>query len=157
VADITIRESETIYPYHKDFQSRDRTGAITDGAGRLAHTLNSIPIVITSTGRAAFQISRSRPENDILVFSHDTAVLRRVCMGWGLVPIGVIPPEPDIAKLIEMLIEASLQSGLVNESDVVTIVHGFMTGISGTTNSIQVLYVRDYLTRNAELALAAVK
>ena len=82
VADVTIRESEKIYPYHKDFQSQDRTGAIADSAGRLNQTLNSIPIVVTSTGRAAFQISRSRPDRDILVFSHDEAVLRKVCMGW---------------------------------------------------------------------------
>ncbi|MFQ6026159.1 MAG: pyruvate kinase [Dehalococcoidia bacterium] len=157
VADITIRESEKIYPYHKDFGSEDRTGAIADGAGRLARTLNSIPIVVTSTGRAAFGISRTRPDKDILVFSHDAAVLRKVCMGWGLVPIGVIPPEPDIAKLVAMLIDESMVSGLVDESAVVTIVHGFMTGISGTTNTIQVLYVRDYLARSAELSLASVK
>ena len=71
-------------------------------------------------------------------------------MGWGLVPTGVIPPEPDIAKLVALLIDESRASGLVDESDVVTIVHGFLTGISGTTNTIQVLYVRDYLARSNE-------
>jgi pyruvate kinase len=63
--------------------------------------------------------------------------------------VGVIPPEPDIAKLVSMLIKESLNTGLVSETDVVTIVHGFMTGVSGTTNTVQVLQVKDYLARSA--------
>jgi pyruvate kinase len=105
--------------------------------------------VVTSTGRAAFEISRFRPESDMLVFSHEEAVLRRLCLGWGLCPVGVIPPERDIAKLVAILIQESLATGLVSTTDVVTIVHGFLTGVSGTTNTLQVLDVQDYLARSS--------
>jgi pyruvate kinase len=149
VADVTIREAEKIYPYYKTLSSWDRTQAIAAAAANLARTLNSKPIVITSTGRAAFELSRFRPENDIIVFSHDESVLRKLALAWGVVPVGVIPPEPDVAKLVSMLIKESLNTGLVLESDVVTIVHGFMTGVSGTTNTVQVLQVKDYLARSA--------
>ncbi len=148
VADITIREAETIYPFHKDFRTHDRTQAIALGASRLVHELHSKPIVVTSTGRAAFEVSRYRPEGDIIVFAHDEETLRKLCMGWGLQPSGVIPPEQDIAKLVSMLIGGSLSTGLVTESDVVTIVHGYLTGVSGTTNTIQVLDVQEYLSRS---------
>ena len=50
VADTTIRESEKIYPYYKDFRSRDRTQAMAAGASRLVRELSSKPIVVTSTG-----------------------------------------------------------------------------------------------------------
>jgi len=36
----------------------------------------------------------------------------------------------------------------VTDSDIVTIIHGFMTGVSGTTNTVQVLDVKDYLARS---------
>ena len=155
VADITIREAEKIYPYYKDFRSRDRTQAIAAGASRLARELHSKPIVVTSTGRAANEVSRYRPEGDIIVFAHEEATLRRLSLGWGLQPSGVIPPEQDISKLVAMLISRALQTGLVTESDVVTIVHGNLTGVSGTTNTIQVLDVQEYLSRYAELVEAA--
>ena len=62
----------------------------------------------------------------------------------------MLPPEQDIAKLVGLIINECLSSGLVTESDVVTIVHGFLIGVSGTTNTIQVLDVKDYLDRSSE-------
>ena len=123
------------------------------GAGKLVQALHAKPIVITSTGRAAIEVSRSRPESDILVFSHSEAVLRQMALGWGLFPVGVVPPEQDIAKLINLIITESLSRGLITESDVVTIVHGFLTGVSGTTNTIQVLDMKEYLNSAPPVAV----
>ncbi|PKB83063.1 MAG: pyruvate kinase [SAR202 cluster bacterium Io17-Chloro-G9] len=145
MADATIQEAESIYPYHKDLDSQGRTQAIAGAAGRLVRSLGSKPIVITSTGRAAFEVSRYRPDQDIIVFSHEEAVLRKAALGWGLCPVGVIPPESDVAKLVALLIKDSLKSKLVSRHDSVTIVHGFLPGVSGTTNTIQVLDLPEYL------------
>jgi len=145
VADATIRETEKIYPYHKDLVPRGRTQAIASAAGRMVRSLGSKPIVITSTGRAAFEVSRYRPDQDVLVFSHDESVLRRLSIGWGLYPVGVVPAATDIAKLVSLLIQGALDSNLVTEDDVVTIVHGFLPGVSGTTNTIQVLDLKEFL------------
>jgi pyruvate kinase len=149
VAHTTIREAERVYPYHKDLHSSGRTQAVAAAAGQLVRNLHAKPIVVTSTGRAAFQVSRFRPESDILVFSHDVATLRRTSLGWGLFPVGLIPPDRDVANLVASLVKASLESGLVNETDVVTIVHGFLPGVSGTTNTIQILDIREYLDHTA--------
>ena len=145
VADITIREAEKIYPYYQDFSAQDRTQAVAASAVRLVKEIDSKPIVITSTGRAAFEVCRYRPERDILVFTHDKAVLRRLVLAWGVCPVGVLPPEQDIAKLVAMVVKESVATGLVSDTDVVTIVHGFMTGVSGTTNTIQVIDLKEYL------------
>lgn len=145
VAVRAINEAERIYPYHKELESRDRTQAIASSAARLARSLHAKPIVVTSTGRAAFEVSRFRPNADIIVFSHDPTVLRRLAMGWGLNPVGTLPPERDVAALVSSLVKASLDNQLIGENDVVTIVHGFLPGVSGTTNTIQVLDIREYL------------
>jgi len=156
VAESTIRSAESIYPYHQEHSPRNRTQAIALAAGQLVKSLNSKPIVITSTGRAAFEVSRVRPENGVLVFSHDEAVLQKMCLGWGLYPIGVVSPERDVATLVGTLINAALDSGMVQHDDVVTIVHGFLPGVSGTTNTIQVLDIGEYLSRSAARQTAAV-
>ena len=143
-ADITIQESEQIYPYHKPLPSHDRTQAIASAAASLVCALDSHVVVLTSTGRAAFEVSRYRPDNKILVISHDDAILRRVCIGWGLIPSEVIPPERDIPKLVARIVKTAIDSGLVTRHDILTIVHGFLTGVTGTTNTIQVLDLKEY-------------
>ena len=145
VSTITEAESEDMYPYYNDQGSRDRTQAITAAAAGLVRTLNSKPIVLTSTGRAALELARYRPASDILAFSHDPAVLRKLCLGWGIQPTGVIPVQRDVAELVYQVLQSALDLGAVSDDDVVTIVHGFLTGVSGTTNAVQVLSMQEYL------------
>ncbi len=150
MADATVKETETIYPYFSDLESRDRTQAITSAAARLVRSLGSKPVVVTSTGRAAFELARFRPDADVIAFSHDAAVLQKLCMGWGIRPGGVIPPQRDVAGLVASVIQAGLDGGTIEETDVVTIVHGFSPGVSGTTNAVQVLDMREYLAHDKE-------
>ena len=158
MADATVKETETIYPYFSDLGSRDRTQAITSAAARLVRSLGSKPVVVTSTGRAAFELARFRPDADIVAFSHDAAVLQKLCMGWGIRPGGVIPPQRDVAGLVASVIQSGLDGGTIDETDVVTIVHGFSPGVSGTTNAVQVLDMREYLAHvNEERAGATQK
>ena len=145
VSTINEAESEDQYPYFKNMGSRDRTQAITSAAAGLVRTLDSKPIVLTSTGRAALELARFRPANDILAFSHDPTVLRKLCLGWGIQPTGVIPVQRDVAELVYQVVQSALDLGAVSEHDVVTIVHGFLTGVSGTTNAVQVLSIGEYL------------
>ena len=48
------------------------------------------------------------------------------------------------------VIQAGLAGGTIEETDVVTIVHGFSPGVSGTTNAVQVLDMREYLAHVQE-------
>ena len=145
VADVTIREAETIYDYNQEFSWADRTQAIAASASKLVSEINSKPIVITSTGRAAFELARFRQNADIIVFSHDESVLRKLALAWGVCPVGVLPAVPDIAQLVKQVGAAGIKSEMISDTDVVTIVHGFLTGVGGTTNTIQVLDLREYL------------
>ncbi len=151
VSTINEAESEDQYAYFKNMGSRDRTQAITSAAAGLVRVLGAKPIVLTSTGRAALELARFRPANDILAFSHDQTVLRKLCLGWGIQPTGVIPVQRDVAELVYQVIQSALDLGAVSERDVVTIVHGFLTGVSGTTNAVQVLSIQEYLENVAWL------
>ena len=53
--------------------------------------------------------------------------------------------QPDVAELVFQVLQSALDLGAVGENDVVTIVHGFLTGVSGTTNAVQVLSMQEYL------------
>ena len=155
VADVTVKEAEKIYPYYSDLGSRDRTQAITSAAARLVRSLNSKPVVVTSTGRAALELARFRPNANVLAFSHDAAVLQKLCLGWGIRPAGVIPPQKDVAELVASVIRSGLEGGVIEDTDVVTIVHGFLPGVSGTTNAVQVLDMREYKAHIKEERTAA--
>ena len=145
VADVTIKEAEKIYVYNQEFSWADRTQAKAAIASELVGEINSKPIVITSTGRAAFELARFRPNADIIVFSHDESVLRKLALAWGVCPVGVLPANPAIAELVQSVVTAGIESGMISTTDVVTIVHGFLTGVGGTTNTIQVLDLQEYL------------
>ena len=144
VSTINEAESEDMYPYFNNMGCgtdpghhlrRRRTGAHP----RLqAHCADQ-------HGQAALELARFRPSNDILAFSHDPAVLRKLCLGWGIQPTGVIPVLSDVAELVYQVLQSALDLGAVSEQDVVTIVHGFLTGVSGTTNAVQVLSMQEYI------------
>ena len=78
-------------------------------------------------------------------------------MGWGIQPGGVIPPQRDVAGLVASVIQAGLEGGTIETTDVVTIVHGFLPGVSGTTNAVQVLDMREYLADITEEQTVAAK
>ncbi len=141
----TILEAEKNYDYYREFPQLNQTQAVTFAASQLTESLDAQPVVITSSGRAAYEMARFRPQNDILVFSHDEKVQPQVCMAWGLAPKGIIPNEQDVTKLVGLLVDASLATGLVTEDDTVVLVYGFLPGVTGTTNTIQVLNIREYL------------
>jgi pyruvate kinase len=67
-------------------------------------------------------------------------------MGWGIRPGGVILPQQDIASLVASVVKEGLKNKVISEDDVVTIVHGFLPGVSGTTNAVQVLDMKEYLS-----------
>ena len=145
IFDATVVETEKIYPFFSELDSNDRTQAITSAAARLVRSLKTKPVVVTSTGRAAFQLSRFRPNSDILAFCHEDTIHQKLAMGWGIRPGGVIPADQDVAKMVESVIQEGRKGGTILDDDVVTIVHGFLPGVSGTTNAVQVLDVREYL------------
>ena len=80
-----------------------------------------------------------------------TAQLQRTTV-QGTEGAGVVPAPTDFDA------PASISDGgTIEETDVVTIVHGFSPGVSGTTNAVQVLDMREYLAHVNEGRATAAK
>ncbi|MFL2644953.1 MAG: pyruvate kinase, partial [Dehalococcoidia bacterium] len=145
VAARTISKSEAIYPYYQDLSEDDRTQAIASGAARLVRSLGAKPVVVTNSGASARQVSRFRPDSEIIVLTHNKEVLNRLALLWGCTAVGVVPAERDSNKLVASIVDILRSSGNISDQDLVTIVYGLMTGVTGTTNAMQVLDMKEYL------------
>ena len=146
VAARTILKAEEIYPYYQDLSEDTRTQAIASGAARLVKSLGAKPVVVTNSGASARQVSRFRPDSEIAVITHDKAMLDRIALLWGCTAVGVVPAERDSSKLVSSIVETLINSETITDQDLVTIVYGLMTGVTGTTNAIQVLDMKEYLS-----------
>jgi pyruvate kinase len=146
VAARTIEKSEEIYPYYQDLSENDRTQAIASGAARIVRSLGAKPVVVTNSGASARQISRFRPDSEIIVLTHHKEVLNRLAILWGCTAVGVVPVERDSNKLVASIVDTLRSSGKISDKDLITIVYGLMTGVTGTTNAMQVLDMQEYLS-----------
>ena len=146
VAARTILKAEEIYRYYQDLSEDTRTQAIASGAARLVKSLGAKPVVVTNSGASARQVSRFRPDSEIAVITHDKAMLDRIALLWGCTAVGVVPAERDSSKLVSSIVETLINSETITDQDLVTIVYGLMTGVTGTTNAIQVLDMKEYLS-----------
>ena len=145
VAARAILKAEEIYPYYQDLSEDTRTQAIASGAARLVKSLGAKPVVVTNSGASARQVSRFRPDSEIAVLTHDETMLDRLALLWGCTAVGVVPAERDSSKLVSSIVETLINSNTITDQDLVTIVYGLMTGVTGTTNAIQVLDMKEYL------------
>ena len=113
---------------------------------RIVRSLGAKPVVVTNSGASARQISRFRPDSEIIVLTHHKEVLNRLAILWGCTAVGVVPVERDSNKLVASIVDTLRSSGKISDKDLITIVYGLMTGVTGTTNAMQVLDMQEYLS-----------
>lgn len=97
-------------------------------------------ICATQSGATARMVSRYRPQVPILAMTPHEQVVRQLALVWGVFPI-LVPATHDIDDMLDVSIEAALQTGLVCRGDVVAISAGVMTDVPGSTNLLQVYRV----------------
>ncbi len=116
----------------------DVTDAISHATCTTAYDLNAKAIVtVTKSGRTAREISRYRPDCDIIGCTMEERVSRQINMSWGVTPL-VIPEEKDTFELFAHSVEEAKKRGYLDSRDTVVITSGVPIGTSGTTNMIKV-------------------
>lgn len=116
----------------------DVTDAISHATCTTAYDLNAKAIVtVTKSGRTAREISRYRPDCDIIGCTMEERVSRQINMSWGVTPL-VIPEEKDTFELFAHSVEEAKKRGYLDSGDTVVITSGVPIGTSGTTNMIKV-------------------
>ncbi len=119
-------------------QGQTITDAIGESTVELACDLNAkLIITLTSSGYSARMVARHRPPVPILAVTVEERVRRRLALVWG-VQSACVPEQRDIERLVRDALRVALEQKLALPGDRVVITAGVPSGISGSTNMIQV-------------------
>jgi len=136
-----IKEIQTIYPYHKRYETED-SDAIALSVSNLSKSINPKAIVsFTSSGTTVKSIAKYRPNAKIIAVTHDRETSRKLKLVWGVENIIEIPKIKNVEKLIEKFKEIALNEKLLSKGDKVIVTMGSIVGKEGTTNMIRVLEI----------------
>jgi pyruvate kinase len=119
-------------------QGQTVTDAIGEGTVQLAMDLNArLIITLTSSGYSARMVARHRPHIPILAVTVEERVRRRLALVWGI-QSACVQEQHDIEHLVRDALRVALEQKLAMPGDRVVITAGVPTGISGSTNMVQV-------------------
>lgn len=119
-------------------QGQTITDAIGESTVALATDLTAkLIITLTSSGYSARMVSRHRPAIPILAVTVDERVRRRLALVWGIQSV-CIAEHHDIEQLVREALAAARNLNLAMPGERVVITAGVPTGISGSTNMVQV-------------------
>ena len=145
VMDKTIREAEKIYPYYRDYGNKEKTAtsAIAQAAVDLSENIKAKAIVaFTKSGRTARNVSKYRPECEILAITHDEKTLRRLSIVWGVNPYMVIESNENTDIMLKEFVKHAYKKDFKLEDTLITLV-GFVGGLTGSTSIIRIIRKED--------------
>jgi len=98
-------------------------------------------VALTESGLTPLLMSRIRSDMPIYAFTRHEATRRRVTLYRGVyaVPFDIASDQPQ--SLYPAIFERLLELGLVQTGDQVILTKGELSGVSGGTNSLQILQV----------------
>ena len=134
-AHVRIRQRNTGY--------FDRTNeAIAAAVMYTANHLHVKAIVaLTESGETALWMSRVRSDIPIYAFTRHEATLSRVTLYRGVYPVAYDEVESDTKAMYFGIFHQMLDLKLVKDGDLIILTKGALTGVVGSTNSMQILQV----------------
>lgn len=145
--------TEENIPYERNFfarqseHSKNITGAITNATVSTAYSLEANAIIVLSTsGKTAFSISRLRPGIPIITATPRTKVYHQLALNWGVFPIQSVMEE-SFEELLDSALTLSRETGIVKDGDLTVIAAGVPVGLAGTTNLIRIETIGDVIVR----------
>jgi pyruvate kinase len=99
-------------------------------------------VALTESGMTPLWMSRIRADIPIYAFTRHEATRHRVTLYRGVyaVPFDIVSTA-DTAALYNAIFDRLLELGLVDLNDLVILTKGELSGVSGGTNSLQILRV----------------
>ena len=144
--------TEHVLPYREILRRKRLEGdlSVTDAISYAccATALNlNIPAIISSTrtGYTAKMVAKYRPSASIIAATHSQKVYNKLSLVWGVYPI-IIKETSGTDELFAESIQCALQSGYIQNGDMVVITAGIPAG-SGATNMIKVHVVGNILVQ----------
>jgi pyruvate kinase len=99
-------------------------------------------VALTESGSTPMFMSRIRSDIPIYAFTRHEITRRRVTLYRGVYPVSFDVSSKDSNTLYASIFTLLLNVGLVDEGDLVILTKGELSGVSGGTNSLQILEVR---------------
>lgn len=152
IAEEYLREHDELPPGKMTLEvlrviERKRTvpAAISHVTSELAQILDSRLIVASTwSGYTARRVARERPSTPILAATPNRVTYNRLALVWGVTPI-LVQEFKTIDEMIDVVVETAVQSGMVQNSDLIVIIGGMPFGIGGHTNFLKVMRVGDVI------------
>ena len=101
-------------------------------------------ITATSSGYTAAAVSRFRPIAPIIAATESEYVMRKMSLYWGVYPLKIDKMQ-STDEIIEKTVSNALESGYIENGDLIVITAGVPVGISGSTNLLKVHIVSELL------------
>jgi pyruvate kinase len=98
-------------------------------------------IALTESGSTTLWMSRIRSDIPIYAFTPHEATSRRVNLYRGVYPVSFKIESTDVRLLYRDIFSTLLSNKLVEEGDLVIFTKGDLSGVSGSTNSMQIVEV----------------
>jgi len=100
-------------------------------------------IAMTESGSTTRWMSRIRSDIPIYAFTPHKATSRRVAMYRGVYPVSFAIGTTDVRRLYQDIFNTLLSNKLVEVGDLVIFTKGDLDGVSGSTNAMKVLAVKE--------------
>ena len=98
-------------------------------------------VALTESGSTTLWMSRIRSDIPIYAFTRQEATRRRVTLYRGVYPVAFDVVQTDPGAVYQTIFHMLLELHLVDEGDYIIVTKGERTGVSGGTNSMQILKV----------------
>jgi len=137
----TIKETETYYPWYREFvEIRDNRKAMAAAAVALSQRMGVSAIVtFTETGLTALMVARQRPEVRIIAVTSNEKTYRRLSVVWGVEPFLVDRKYQDSDKAILSFYKRAAKQKRINPDEPFIVTISRHSTKTGTTNVVQLV------------------
>jgi pyruvate kinase len=98
-------------------------------------------VALTESGETPLRMSRVRSDIPIYAFTRQEITRCRVCLYRGVYPVAYDVTDKDREVFYFSIFSLLLDLKLVSEGDLIIVTKGELAGVSGATNSMQILQV----------------
>lgn len=140
-------EYREIFTKQANAQQTSVTEAISQAVANSALDLNAKAIVTsTQSGFTARMVSKYRPKAPIIAVTTDAKVMKRLALGWGVIPVqGADADTTD--EMFENAVQGALSTNLLSLGDTIVITAGVPVGRAGTTNLMKIHHIGELLAK----------
>jgi pyruvate kinase len=137
----TIKETETYYPWYREFvEMRDNRKAMAAAAVALSQRIGVSAIAtFTETGLTALMVARQRPEVRIIAVTSNQKTYRRLSIVWGVEPFLVDRKYQDSDKAILSFYKRAAKQKRIDPDEPFIVTISRHSTKTGTTNVVQLV------------------